>query len=224
MRSFFGGSGRAKDFGTALQAAREAWMRALRPYANSLGVIQLPHPAPMLGEEHLEDCVVLPSREAILRRMKRGSVCAEVGVQTGIFSRSILDICSPSRLHLIDLDHATYSIATKFRTEIESGTVRLHEGDSSSVLAEFPDEYFDFIYVDGDHQYEGVRRDIEAGKSKVKPAGFLVFNDYTYWSPVECMPYGVIQAVNELCLEGGWKMKYFALAHYMYCDVALSRG
>ena len=72
--------------------------------------------------------------------------------------------------------------------------------------------YIRAIYIDADHSYEGVKRDIQAGISKVKHDGFLVFNDYTYWSPAECLPYGVIQAVNELCLEGEWEMIYFALA------------
>ena len=91
------------------------------------------------------------------------------------------------------------------------------------TLKQFPDSYFDFIYFDGDHSYHGVKRDIEAGKSRVKEEGFLIFNDYTYWSPAECMEYGVIQAVNELCREDEWKIVYFALGYYMYCDVALKR-
>jgi hypothetical protein len=104
-----------------------------------------------------------------------------------------------------------------------SNILQLHEGDSSSCLKKFPDSFFDFIYYDGDHSYQGVKQDIQAGKSKVKEYGFLIFNDYTYWSPVECKEYGVIQAVNELYLEDGWEMIYFALGYYMYCDVALRR-
>ena len=33
----------------------------------------------------------------------------------------------------------------------------------------------------------------------------------------------MIQAVNELCFEDEWKMIYFALGYYMYCDVGLKR-
>ena len=53
--------------------------------------------------------------------------------------------------------------------------------------------------------------------------GYLIFNDYTYWSPVECIPYGVMHAVNELCLDEDWQVAYFALDPYMYCDVAIRR-
>jgi len=177
----------------------------------------------MLTEKQIENCCLLADRNAVLQKMKRGGNVAEVGVLTGQFSRTILDLCSPSKLHLIDIDLTRYSIGEQFKNEIASGIVQLHQGDSSSILRDFPDDYFDFVYIDGDHSYQGVKRDIQAGNSKVKHDGFLIFNDYTYWSPVECVPYGVIQAVNELCLDGDWEMIYFALAYYMYCDVALKR-
>lgn len=203
--------------------AKEAWLDVMKPYTNSLGVIELPHLAPRLTQKQVENCSLLANREAILQKMEKGGVVAEVGVQTGRFSRCILDICSPSKLHLIDLDLVTHSIKEKFHQEISSGIVELHQGDSSSWLASFPDGYFDFIYIDGDHTYEGVKKDTEVAKFKVKEDGFLIFNDYTYWSPCECMEYGVIQAVNELCLQENWQMVYFALADYMYCDAAIKR-
>ena len=214
---------KSEDIHKKLIKARDAWFGALASHKDSFGRILLPHPAPMLKPQHMEGCYLLDSREAILNKMRTGGVAAEVGVQTGEFSKSILDICSPSKIHLIDIDLTTHSIGKRFSTEISSGIVQLHEGDSSLILKQFPDSYFDFIYVDGNHSYQGVKQDIAAGKSKVKEEGFLIFNDYTYWSPVECIDYGVIQAVNELCIDDEWKMVYFALAHYMYCDVALKR-
>jgi predicted O-methyltransferase YrrM len=206
----------------ALQQAQAQWLKQMESYKDSLGCIQLPT-APVLMDRHLENCRVLPYREAILQRMRVGGTVAEVGVQTGRFSRSILNICRPSKLHLIDLNLQVFSIHEQFKPEIDAGTVHLHEGDSSTILGDFPDGYFDFIYIDGDHRYEGVKRDVEVAKHKIKEKGVLIFNDYTYWSPVECMRYGIIQAVNELCLEEDWEVIYFALAHYMYCDVAIQR-
>lgn len=211
-----------EDIDQALQKARAAWLEIMRDYKDPFGCIKLPI-TPMLTERHLENCRLLPSRESILHRMRVGGIAAEVGVQTGQFSKSILDICQPSELHLIDIDLHSFAIHEKFKTEIDTGIVHLHEDDSPSMITEFPDSYFDFIYIDGDHSYQGVKRDIQVAKSKVKEPGFLIFNDYIYWSPAECLRYGVIQAVNELCLEEDWEIIYFALAHYMYCDVALRR-
>jgi hypothetical protein len=205
-----------------LERARAAWLREMAPFANRFGGIQLPV-IPLLTERHVQNCRLLASRDLILERVPKGGVAAEVGVQTGSFSRLILDIARPSQLHLIDLDLRRFRIAETFEAEVEAGVVRLHEGDSSARLRQFPDACFDFVYVDADHTYAGVKRDIEAVKPKLKERAFLIFNDYTYWSPTECMPYGVVQAVNELCLEEDWELVYLALAHYMYCDVAIRR-
>ena len=106
---------------------------------------------------------------------------------------------------------------------MDAGQVVLHQGKSNSVLKQFPDHCFDFVYIDADHSYQAVRKDIEVAKHKIRAGGFLIFNDYTYWSPVECIPYGVMGAVNELCLHEGWEFVYFSLDPYMYCDVAIRR-
>jgi hypothetical protein len=37
------------------------------------------------------------------------------------------------------------------------------------------------------------------------------------------MRYGVMQAVNEFCLNTNWEVAYFALDGYMYCDIAIHR-
>ncbi len=164
-----------KDLDRQLQKAQAAWLDQMADFKDVFGCIQLPLP-PMLMEKHLEKCRVLPCREAILRRMPVGGIVAEVGVETGRFSQSILEICRPSTLHLIDLDLQRFAIHDKFRSEIDAGVVYLHEGNSSSLLQEFTDGYFDFIYIDADHSYAGVKRDIQAAKSKIKEGGLLIFN------------------------------------------------
>lgn len=55
------------------------------------------------------------------------------------------------------------------------------------------------------------------------PAGHLLFNDYTFWSATEGIPYGVVQAVNEFCMREGWPIVYFALGWMGYSDVAIRR-
>lgn len=92
-----------------------------------------------------------------------------------------MTITKPKKLHLIDgnFDLFKTEINQKplLQAGIENGTVELHEGDSSTMLASFPEEYFDWIYIDADHAYEGVCKDIQQGYAKVKPDGMMVFND-----------------------------------------------
>jgi len=172
---------------------------------------------------HVQGCLVLADREVMIREhLPKHGVVAEVGVHQGINARTILEGAQPRELHLIDL---TFSILQEHLIEpgLHDGIVQLHEQDSADALAAFPDEYFDWIYIDANHYYAGVKRDIEQAKRKVKRDGLLVFNDYITFSHAEFVYYGVVRAVNELCLEDGWAFRYLALAPHMYCDVALTR-
>ena len=56
-----------------------------------------------------------------------------------------------------------------------------------------------------------MRRDIDAAAPRIAERGVLIFNDDTYWSPCECMRYGVLQAVNKFCLNTDWEVAYLAL-------------
>jgi len=123
------------------------------------------------------------------------------------FSQRIKDVLSFSKEEAIRLGNN--EIAPE---HLLLGILREGEGVAIDILVSL-----------GVNLYQ-LKKDIEAGKSKVKKDGFLIFNDYTYWSPCECMEYGVIQAVNELCREDDWKMIYFAFGYYMYCDVAIRRN
>jgi predicted O-methyltransferase YrrM len=175
-----------------------------------------------LQQIHLENCKLIYSREALLRYLPQNSIVAEVGTQTGYFARKIIDITQPSELHTIDINWSIFE-KEKFLTDIETNILHIYEGDSVEVLSRFPNEYFDWIYIDADHSYEGVYRDIQCAAKKVKSNGILVFNDYTVWSPLEAQPYGIMRAVNEFCINQGWEFIFFALATSGYHDVAIRK-
>lgn len=212
----------SEPMNVTLERAGRAWLKAMRPYQSDTGIVVLPD-YPTLSADHLANCLVLPHRNDILARMPKGSICAEIGVQAGNFSRTILDICRPAELRLVDSDMGSHGISRRFEAEIGSGIVKLHEGDSADTLTTFEDGRFDFIYIDADHSYRGVARDIAAAHRKVRPEGLLIFNDYTFWSSAECMPYGVMHAVNEFCLAEDWEFVFMTLNSLGYFDVALRR-
>jgi hypothetical protein len=104
------------------------------------------------------------------------------------------------------------------------GEVTVKEGDSSKNLNVYPDGYFDFIYIDGDHSYEGVQKDADVAKTKIKKDGIIAFNDYTLWSFYEMAEYGVPYVVNNLCINDEFKVIAFAFMHHGYHDIALRRS
>jgi SAM-dependent methyltransferase len=191
----------------------------------SLGVSRFrPIWAPPLTARHVQNCRLFATRDEMLSIAPKGAACAEVGVETGYFSAQILERTRPHVLHLVDRNLSLIQY-DKFpiKSALDVGVVRLHQGDSSEVLRTFEDGLLDWIYIDGDHSYEGVQKDIEQAVRVVKPDGLLIFNDYTQYSALEHLPYGVMKAVNELCLTRQYELVGFALQGLGYFDVALRK-
>jgi hypothetical protein len=186
--------------------------------------------SPILQDCHVKNCRLVESRVKMLEYLPKDSVVAEVGTQYGRFAEKIISIAKPQKLHLIDYSFDSFKeeVSQKekniFQEGIENGNIELHEGDSSTILSSFPDGYFDWIYIDADHAYEGVCKDIQQGYTKVKPDGMMVFNDYTNWSVCEVMPYGVARAVNEFCMANNWEVVFLALQSLGYHDIAIKKN
>jgi SAM-dependent methyltransferase len=193
----------------------------------------------VLENKHLGNCVLLKDRYEILAFMPKNAKVAEVGVLGGDFSEHILQQTNPEQLYLIDTfnspdwashdpgrfkaeDHFDF-IKKRFHTEIEKNQVQLMKGISWDCLAELEDNLFDWIYLDADHRYRSVKKDLEQALRLVKPDGYIVLNDYIFYSHVENTEYGVIHAANEVCVNEGFEMIYLALHPQMYCDVVLRR-
>lgn len=197
----------------AFAAALRALPRARERYHN---------PAPELPAAKLEGCEVLANRFALLDKVPRHGVIAEIGVDRGDFSLEILTRCKPERLHLFDIDISRLT-NPDILAGLGSGSNRLktHIGDSSANMGRMPEGYFDMVYVDGDHDYAAVRRDIAAILPRLAPGGAMVFHSYATWSAVSMYHSGVARAVHEFCLANPWKFRFLALEPMMYYDVML---
>jgi len=55
----------------------------------------------------------------------------------------------------------------------------MHKEDSSTYYNNFEDNFFDFIFVDGIHTYDGVMSDCVNYYSKVKPGGVFSGHDFS---------------------------------------------
>ena len=162
-------------------------------------------------------------REWLLEMMPRHSVCAEVGVYWGVFSRAILGIVHPKMLHLVDpwtfqcdplfactlyggekgrnqehMDSIYHYVVKKFARK---KNVTIHRACSLECVNQFPDNYFDWIYLDGDHRYECVVEELRQFYYKIKPGGFVAGDDYARpknnWTGD-----GVTRAVDQILRDG----------------------
>lgn len=178
----------------------------------------------LLNERHLSNCKVVENRDKLLEFLPKNSVCAEIGIETAKTSQRILEVIQPAALHLIEIEEKWVENARqKFSEAISRKQVFLHHGASYNELSRFDDNYFDWVYIDGDHKYEGVKKDLEVARRKVKDDGLIWLHDYIFYDHISHEKYGVIEAVNEMCHENDYEIIYFALHQQMFNSVVLKK-
>ena len=173
--------------------------------------------SPMLTQELVSSCRFVAERHDLLDVLPKDGVVAELGVLHGRFSKEILSRNTPRELHLFDLDFEKTDASVK-----DDPRVVLHAGALPASLSSLPPESCDWIYVDANHSYDGVARDAEAAASRLKPGGFLVFNDFAIIDPYFGQ-YGVHRAVCEFALKHQWRFVWFAFHNAGLYDVALEK-
>ncbi len=162
------------------------------------------------------------TRDDLISSFPKNSIIAEIGVFKGQFSKIIKTFLNPKELHLVDiftgtmcsgdkdgnnivwinLDHEFNVLTNYFKGQEE---VKLHKGKSENIIANFPDDYFDVIYIDGDHSYEGVSIDLNLARKKVKPGGIISGHDYAF----NFLP--VMRAVNDFIAQNNLKIDFITL-------------
>lgn len=121
-------------------------------------------------------------------------VIAEVGVWKGDSVCHLASRLPHATVYAVDLWENTYryrhlpKLQSQVPTVYESfasnvarwgvKNIKPVQGISWEVADSFEDESFDFVYIDADHSYEAVVKDIRAWLPKVKRGGFLAGHDY----------------------------------------------
>ena len=90
-------------------------------------------------------------------------------------------------------DRVYAEVKSRFRTFKEVEICRM---SSDEWFEKYNDVELDWIYVDGDHSYEGCLRDLENSIKVVKPGGLILGDDYG-WPNAKWQKPGVTKAVNE---------------------------
>lgn len=89
-------------------------------------------------------------------------------------------------------------------------SVEIYREYSFDAVKRFVDNYFDLIYIDADHTYEGCLRDINDWYPKVKKGRFLLGDDYRVSE--YRVRFEVIEAVNEFAKKNN--LKFFELPNF----------
>lgn len=127
---------------------------------------------------------------------------AEIGVASGGHAKTLLSFLNIKKLYLIDswegYLYPKMLYTKKELSKFSDRTVFLRK-KSFEAADDIPNEV-DFVYIDGNHDYEFVKEDIRLYYDKVKSGGVFGGHDFSPDYP------GVIKAVNELVKEKGLKL------------------
>ena len=74
--------------------------------------------------------------------------------------------------------------------------VQVRRQYSYKIAPQYADGFFDFVYLDGNHTYEFVLRDLIDFSAKLKPGGLMFGHDYFEDAFARQEHYGVIDAVS----------------------------
>jgi predicted O-methyltransferase YrrM len=141
----------------------------------------------------------------------------EVGVWKG-HSVSYLAKTNPGKsIYAVDLFDKSYQFAGK---ELDAQVPKVYQtyndtlnstntreliediqGYSWECADKFEDSGVDFVFIDADHSYDAVVKDINAWYPKVRAGGILAGHDY-----YPLMFEGVVKAVNEFTQSNGYEL------------------
>lgn len=148
--------------------------------------------------------------------------CVEVGIGYGFHAKEILDNTNVEKLYLIDPmryypndvfadDVLKYGGFEKLVNNIKT---HLNEHNDRYIWYRCPslditneqikDESIDAIFIDGDHSYEAVSKDLPFWWKKLRKGGWLLGDDYA-----SCHP-GTRRAVDEFCLNNNLTVEFLS--------------
>ena len=128
---------------------------------------------------------------------------AEIGVERGVFSKAICSRIPDLKLYCIDpwlytkgyKEHVPQERLDGFydltKERLEPFDATLIKSTSMDAVKDFEDESLDFVYIDGNHEFDFVMEDLISWSKKVKKGGIVAGHDYYRFRKA-----GVIEAVD----------------------------
>jgi predicted O-methyltransferase YrrM len=128
---------------------------------------------------------------------------AELGVREGNFTYYLLKYNPDLNMIAIDLwdEHedvkGSFNHSNNYKEAMEKfinypDRVRVLRLLTTEAYKQFPDKYFDFIFIDASHDYNSCKLDIQNWYHKIKDNGFITGHDYH-------PKFGVKKVVDEVC-------------------------
>ncbi len=148
----------------------------------------------------------------------------EIGSGWGISASAIMQACEKTLLTTIDPRENLEEFnkrTEKYKNRITRIIGRSGENPSNPKyhsknfkILEKLNKKYEFIYIDGSHEYKDVLYDLKNCLNLITPEGVIVLDDYFHKENFGGS-YGVNQAVAEICKNKGIVFEVHPLAHGM---------
>lgn len=149
------------------------------------------------------------------KHLPKHAKAAEIGVHYGKNAKNLLEITDPKELVLIDvwagseINPEYYDPFSKEKheeiyqslvAELKGKPVRIIRKDRLEALSEFPDNYFNWVYIDAEHTYEAVYAELQAVRPKLAKNGIILGHDFSETFE------GLQDAVHQFMKEHNWRI------------------
>ena len=159
------------------------------------------------------------TRDEWLLTLPKKLVWAELGVFLGDFSKKIFDACEPNHLYLVDIfpeemwsgdkdgnnvqKKNLMSVPEDLKKYFLEKNVTVLKSTTCDFLNQSDDKDLDIVYIDADHSYDAVFKDLSNSLRRVKSGGLISGHDYS-----ESQFPGVFKAVNDFCQLNELKISF----------------
>lgn len=167
-------------------------------------------------------------KDMIQHYVKPGMAGCELGVFAGEFAVELFAL-QPSQLYLIDAwqgdekgelfsaDENGNNHKTVLANDLKENVARIFANQpnvhilcnwTQDAIPTLPDNSLDYVYIDADHSYEGVKRDLELILPKMKQRCLIMGHDYevNFDKAGYLFLFGVKKAVDEFCLNHDFRL------------------
>jgi hypothetical protein len=187
----------------------------------------------LISQEQLNHAKLYSTKFEFIKHIPKGGHILEIGTLGGDYAEPLL-AAEPASLDLLDtFDSKDWEGSTRFTRQThydyiknkfkDNPEVSLLRGYTDKILPSLTKKY-DYIYIDADHNYAQVKKDLANSIPLIADGGIIGFNDYIYDDRYYNV-YGVIQTVCEFLDENkDWEVIGFALQEEMYADIYIKKN
>lgn len=141
-------------------------------------------------------------RACLCRHVSNARSAVEIGTFMGVTAAALAKaLPHDAVLYCVDPyfdGHAIQSIAVRhLARQGLTGKVRMIQSTAKDALGHLP-EQVDFIFVDGDHSYEGLKEDWEIVRRILRAGGIAAFHDVNPQPDIRPSCEGAIQCFEEI--------------------------